>query len=88
MLRTTSYNFTGVKNTTQMCVGVVEGARVFPKNPAQHASDYEMLERSDVMQPAFMNLTTGAPELLECARIDGSTDEGPAHLEIQFWWTL
>ena len=40
------------------------------------------------MQPAFMNLTTGAPKLLECARIDGSTDEGPAHLEIQFWWTL
>lgn len=88
MLRTTSYNFTGAKNTTEMCAGVVKGAGVFPKNPAQHASDYEMLERSDVMQPAFMNPTTGGPKILECARVDGSTDEGPAHLEIQFWWTL
>ena len=25
---------------------------------------------------------------VECIRVDGSFDEGPAHQEIQYWWTL
>ena len=25
---------------------------------------------------------------VECARVDGSYDEGPSHLEVQYWWTL
>jgi len=33
-LQTTSYNFTGTKNTQEVCVGVVKGAKIFPKNPA------------------------------------------------------
>ena len=37
LLKTTSYNFTGTKNTPEMCAGVVKGAGVFPKNSAQHS---------------------------------------------------
>lgn len=88
ILKTTSYNFTGTKNTPEMCAGVVKGAGVFPKNPAQHLADYEMLETSDVLKPAFINPLTDKPKILECVRVDGATDEGPSHLEIQFWWTL
>ena len=25
---------------------------------------------------------------VECVRVDGSFDEGPSHLEVQYWWTL
>lgn len=25
---------------------------------------------------------------VECIYVDGATEKGPAHLEIQFWWTL
>ena len=31
---------------------------------------------------------TEKPKQIECIRVDGATDEGPAHLEVQFWWTL
>lgn len=25
---------------------------------------------------------------VECVRVDGNFDEGPSHLEVQYWWTL
>ena len=35
-----------------------------------------------------MNPLTGQAKQVECVSVDGATDEGPSHLEIQFWWTL
>ena len=87
ILQTTSYNFPGTKTTTEICAGVVKGAKVYPKNPAQHSADLEMLECADSIQPAFINSLTNQPKLIVCARVDGATDEGPSHLEVQFWWT-
>ena len=88
ILHTTSYNFTKTDNTKEICVGVVKGAGVYPKNPAQHAADIAMLEDQDAIRPALINPTTGQAKLLLCVRVDGSTDEGPSHLEVQFWWTM
>ena len=38
------------------------------------------------LQPAFINLVTGFPKLVDCIRVDGASD-GPGHEEVQFWWT-
>lgn len=43
ILQTTSYNVTGTKTTSEVCVGVVKAAKVFPKNPAQHFADLEII---------------------------------------------
>lgn len=85
--QTTSYNFSATQTTGLLCAGVVKGSGVFPKNPAQHAADYDMLEKTAV-SPAFLNPATNDPKVIECIRVDGATDEGPSHLEVQFWWTL
>ncbi len=47
-----------------------------------------MLESVSSINAAFVNSSTGGPKLIECIRVDGAADEGPSHLEIQFWWTL
>jgi len=43
ILQTTPYNFTGTITTSEVCVGVVKAAKVFPKNPAPPFADLEML---------------------------------------------
>jgi len=73
-------------------VGVVKGAGVYPKNPTQNIANLEMLESCDVVKPLFLNPTTNEPNPIECIRVDGGSDEGsdegPGHIEVQFWWTL
>jgi len=86
-LQTTSYNFTKTTTTGEVCVGVVKAAKVHQKNPAQHIADLCMLESKEELLPVFVNLHTGLPKLVECVRVDGATDEGPSHDEVQFWWT-
>ena len=88
ILQTTSYHFSGTTTTKEVCAGVVKGAGVFPKNPAQHMSDLEMLEKSTELQEAFLNPDTQQPKKIECIRVDGASDEGPLHQEVQFWWAL
>lgn len=88
VLQTSNYNFTSTKTTGELCAGVVKGAGVFPKNAAQHAADISMLDSVSTLQAAFVNPSTGNPKQIECVRVDGATDEGPSHQEIQFWWTL
>ena len=88
VLQTTSYNFTATKTTGEICAGIVKGAGIYPKNAAQHAADLTMLENVPTIQPAFMNPQNGNAKQIECIRVDGETDEGPSHQEIQFWWTL
>ena len=88
LLQTTSYNFTRTNTTGEVCAGIVKGAGVYPKNAAQHAADLERLESEASVNAIFLNPLTGQPKQIECIHVDGATDEGPSHLEIQFWWTL
>jgi len=53
ILQTTSYNFTGIKNTSDVYVGVVKASKIFPNNPAQHFADLEMLSNSPDLQSVF-----------------------------------
>ena len=87
IIQTTSYNFSGTHTTGELCAGVVKPAKVYPKNPAQHYSDLRMLSKESELKPAFTNPLTLTPKDIECVRVDGATDEGPSHLEVQFWWT-
>ena len=88
LLQTTSYNFTRTKTTGEVCAGVVKGKGVFLKNAAQHAADLTFLEDESSVNSIFINPLTGQAKQVECIRVDGATDEGPIHPEIQFWWTL
>ena len=86
MLQTTSYNFTKTKTTGEICAGIVKEAGVFLQNPAQHYADLKMLEEFECIKSAFINNNT--LNQIECIRVDGSTDEGPSDLEVQYWWTV
>lgn len=90
-LQTTSYNFLATDTTSEICVGIVKASGTFPKNPAQHAADLMSLDNDCVdkqeLQPAFINLVTGFPKSVDCIRVGGTSDEGPGHEEVQFWWT-
>lgn len=88
LLQTSSYNFSATKTTGELCCGVVKGSGIYPKNAAQHSADLKMLGSVATLQPAFVSPSTGLPKTIECVRVDGATDEGPSHLEVQFWWTL
>ena len=88
LLQTSSYNFSATKTTGELCCGVVKGSGIYPKNAAQHSADLTMLESVATLEPAFFESSTGLPKVIECVRVDGATDEGPSHLEVQFWWTL
>ena len=87
IIQTTSYNFTGTKNTGELCAGVVKAQAIYPKNPAQHYADLNLLSVAPELQPSFLNPQTNKPKLIECARVDGASDEGPSHDEVMFWWT-
>ena len=59
VLQTTSNNLTGTNTTAEVCAGIVKPTGVFPKNPAQHSADFELLEKTTEVGPAFINPVTG-----------------------------
>ncbi|XP_068761299.1 uncharacterized protein [Montipora capricornis] len=79
LLQTTSYLFMKSDTTEKACAGVVKPHFNFPKNATQHIIDLEMLESR---MPNYFD-----DKPIECIRVDGATDEGPGHLEVQFLWT-
>ncbi len=81
ILQTTSYLVLETKTTPQLAAGIVKPHIVFQKNPAQHASDLIMLQKN----PDFQACLDNKP--VDCIRVDGATDEGPSHNEVQFMWT-
>ena len=87
VLLTTSYNFSKTTTTGEACVGVGKSSATHQNNPAQHIADLCMLESLENLKPVFVNPLNGLPKSVECVRVDGATDEGPAHHEVQFWWT-
>ncbi|XP_028409254.1 uncharacterized protein LOC114531845 [Dendronephthya gigantea] len=87
-LQTTSYNFPATTTSGEICAGMVKAAGLYEKGPPQHMPDLKFLEKQDAIKPAFTNIANGAMKEIECIRVDGSFDEGPAHQEIQYWRTL
>lgn len=87
ILQTTSYNFSGTKNTGEVCAGVVKAVPVHFKNPAQHYSDLVMLSKTEELKPVFSNTATGQTKPIDCIRVDGAGDEGPTHEVVQYFWT-
>ena len=79
MLQTTSYNFTRTATTSEMCAGVVKGAKIYPKNPAQHFAYIEILTTQPEFHHVFNHSILERPKRIECIHIDGATDEGPSH---------
>ena len=67
------------ETTERSCAGVVKPHFTFPKNPTQHFIDLNMLEEK--LPDHLKNKS------IECIRVDGATDEGPGHMEVQFLWT-
>ena len=66
----------------QVCAGVVKASMVNEKSPTQHMADLVMLEK---------NVCGGFAKLFdkkdtEFVHVDGATDEGPSHAEVQFLW--
>ena len=86
VIQTTSYNFPRTMTTPEVCVGVVKAPGLHQKNPVQHYEDLCMLEQMDDLRSAFVN-PAGENKSIDCIRVDGASDEGPSHLEIQFLWT-
>lgn len=84
----TSYNFSETCTTPEVCVGIVKAPTVLQqKNPCQHSADLMMLEKLEQLQPVFQNLETGTSKKVDSIRVDGASDEGPSHEEVQFYWT-
>lgn len=72
--------FLETESTPEICVGVVKAHNVHEKNPAQHAADFEKLEE-------FEETKLVLAREIECVCVDGASDEGPSHAEVQFMWT-
>lgn len=87
-LQTSSYNFPATSTTGEVCAGVVKAAPVHKKNAAQHYADLKLIQEQELIKAVFTNCQTGLPKTIECIRVDGGGDEGPAHVEVQYWWTV
>lgn len=78
--------YTGTQTTLEYCAGVVKASPLFEKSPAQHAADFEMLQKKEELENVFVK-PNGDPKRILCVRVDGASDEGPSHEEVQFFWT-
>ena len=86
VLQTTSYNFTGSGTTDELCAGVVKAQPLHSKCPAQHIADIRMLQEKQELKNVFSD-SQSKLKPVDCIRVDGASDEGPSHLEVQYWWT-
>ena len=81
ILQTSSYLVPETSTTPQLAAGIVKPHIVFPKNPAQHAADLAMLQKKEEFNESLDK------KAIDCIRVDGASDEGPSHHEVQFMWT-
>ena len=65
--------FLETETTPETCIGVVKAHNI-------HASDLDMLKNFDKAKSALSGE-------IDCIRVDGATDEGLSHYEVQFMWT-
>ena len=59
-------------------ISIFKAHESYPKTPSQHAADFKMLEGLKEMKPWV------SYKQIDCIRVDGASDEGPVHLEVQF----
>ena len=85
-LQTTSYILQTTSYKTEVCAGVVKASMVHQKDPSQHAADINMLQKNTELNACFYK-DNGDVKDIECVRVDGASDEGPSHIEVQFLWT-
>lgn len=78
-LQITSYNIPAGDSNDETCFGVVKGSHVHEKSPSQHMADLTMLETK------YKDMFKGKE--IEFFRVDGASDEGPSHLEVQYLFT-
>ena len=81
VIQVPSYLVITTKTTPQMSAGIVKPHILYPKNPSQHSADLFMLQK----KPEFESCLSYKP--IDCIRVDGSTDEGRGHDEVQFLMT-
>ena len=86
VLQTTSYTFTQTKTTAEVCVGIMKAAPIHKKNPTQHFSDLLILSATEELNAVSIPLGIHN-KVVDCVRVDGATDEGPSHDQVQYWWT-
>ena len=79
-------NSTGTATTLEYCAGVVKAQPLFPKSPAQYAADFEMLQCEEELKNVFLQPNGNCKPIL-CVCVDGASDKGPFHEEVQFFWT-
>lgn len=64
---------------------------IHDKSPSQHAADFQLLQQQDLLAPIFFKSTAPydikVPKDIHFIRVDGASDEGPSHVEVQFSWT-
>lgn len=81
VIQVTSYLMPATKTTPQLSAGIVKPHILYPKDPSQHTADLVIFENDPDFQPCLKN------KPIDCIRVDGAGDEGPAHAEVQFMWT-
>ena len=82
------HDFAATETTSEICAGVVKApSSIHPKNPCQHSVGLQMLEKQLELQPAFVNPLTNVTKAVDAIRVDGASDEGPTHDEVQYYWT-
>ena len=82
-LQVTFYIFSKTKATPKLCTGIVKASFIYPKNPAHHSADLDMLEKRELKR-AFVNPSSDQLKNIECIRVDGAGDENPLHDEFNF----
>ncbi|XP_041459979.1 uncharacterized protein LOC121411367 [Lytechinus variegatus] len=80
VLQTSMHLIVETENTAQKVLGVVKAHQLYPKDPSQHMADLYMMAKMD-------EFATDMHKPIDCIRVDGASDEGPTHLEVQFLWT-
>lgn len=78
IIQVSSYLVIATKTTPQMSPGIVKPHMLYPKNPSQHSVALLMLQKKPEFELCMDNKS------IDCFRVDGATDEGPGHDEIQF----
>ena len=69
------------ENTGRVAVGIVKAPSVLhEKTATQHLADLYMLRENPELDVCFED------KEIDCIRVDGGSEEGPAHLEVQFRW--
>lgn len=51
--------------------------QLYPKDPSQHMADLYMMSK-------MKDFEADMKKPIDCIRVDGASDEGPSHLEVQF----